>query len=207
MVRSPQGDVALLDFFVAVPGLGPGGRRLDPADLDSFTVPFGGADQVFHIGPASVAVPGMVAGLGEAMRRFGRLPIADVVAPAVRIAREGVVLTREAAYLHVILGDMLTASPEAAAVYAPGGRLLGEGERIRNDDLADALETIGREGAEAMRTGPLGRAVVDHLRAHGGLVTARGPRRLPGRRPRAAAASPTGASPCSPTRRPRPAGR
>ena len=66
MVRSPQGDVALLDFFVAVPGLGPGGRRLDPADLDSFTVPFGGADQVFHIGPASVAVPGMVAGLGEA---------------------------------------------------------------------------------------------------------------------------------------------
>ena len=89
----------------------------------------------------------MVAGLGEAMRRFGRLPIADVVAPAVRSAREGVVLTREAAYLHEILGDMLTASPEAAAVYAPGGRLLGEGERLRNDDLADALETIGREGA------------------------------------------------------------
>ena len=63
---------------------------------------------------------------------------------------------------------MLTASPEAAAVYAPGGRLLGEGERIRNDDLADALETIGREGAEAMRTGPLSRAIVDHLRPTGG---------------------------------------
>ena len=171
IVRSPQGDVALLDFFVAVPGLGPGGRRLDPADLDSFTVPFGGADQVFHIGPASVAVPGMVAGLGEAMRRFGRLPMADVVAPAVRIAREGVVLTREAGYLHEILGDMLTASPAAADVYAPGGRLLGEGERLRNDDLADALETIGREGPEAMRTGALGRSIVDHLGANGGLVT------------------------------------
>jgi gamma-glutamyltranspeptidase/glutathione hydrolase len=171
MVRSPEGEVDLLDFFVAVPGLGPGGRRLDPGDLDHFTVPFGGADQVFHIGPASVAVPGMAIGLGEAMRRHGRLPVADVVAPAVRIAREGVVLTREAAYLHAILGDMLTASPEAAAVYAPGGRLLGEGDRIRNDDLAASLELIGREGAEAMRTGALAHAVVDHLRGHGGLVT------------------------------------
>ncbi|HTI33362.1 MAG TPA: gamma-glutamyltransferase [Miltoncostaea sp.] len=171
LVRSPAGEVALLDFFVAAPGLGPRGRRLDPGDLDHFTVPFGGAEQVFHIGPASVAVPGMVAGVGEAMRRFGRLSLADVAAPAVRIAREGVVLTREAAYLHEILGDMLTASPEAAAVYAPGGRLLGEGDRLRNDHLADALERIGREGPEAMRTGALGRAVVGHLRERGGLVT------------------------------------
>jgi gamma-glutamyltranspeptidase/glutathione hydrolase len=171
MVRTPQGAVALLDFFVAVPGLGPGGRRLDPADLDSFTVPFGGADQVFHIGPASVAAPGMVAGLGEAMRRYGRLTMADVVAPAVRIAREGVVLTREAAYLHRILGDMLVASPAAADVYAPGGRLLAEGDRLRNDDLADSLETIGRDGPEAIRTGPLGRAIVAHLADGGGLVT------------------------------------
>ena len=171
LVRSPAGEVALLDFFVAAPGLGPQGRRLDPGELDHFTVPFGGAEQVFHIGPASVAVPGMVAGLGEAMRRFGRLALADVVAPAVRIAREGVVLTREAAYLHEILRDMLTASPAAAAVYAPGGRLLGEGDRLRNDALGDALERIGREGPEAMRTGALGRAILGHLRGHGGLVT------------------------------------
>ena len=71
LTRAPDGATALLDFFVAVPGLGPAGRRLDPDALDSFTVPFGGADQVFHIGPASVAVPGMVAGIGEAHRRGG----------------------------------------------------------------------------------------------------------------------------------------
>lgn len=171
MVRSPGGEVALLDFFVAVPGLGPDGRRLDPSALDHFTVPFGGAEQVFHIGPASVAVPGMAIGLGEAARRFGRLSLAEIVAPAVRAAREGVVLTRETAYLHEILRDMLTASPEAAAVYAPGGRLLGEGERARFDDLAGALEQLGREGADAMRVGSLADAIVDHLAAHGGLVT------------------------------------
>ena len=111
LVRSPSGETALMDFFVAAPGLGPRGRPLDPADLDHFTVPFGGAEQVFHIGPASVAVPGMVAGLGEAVRRHGRLPLAEVVAPAVALAREGVVLTRETGYLHEILGDMLTFTP------------------------------------------------------------------------------------------------
>lgn len=171
LVRSPEGATALLDFFVAVPGLGPGGRRLDPRDLDSFTVPFGGAEQVFHIGPASVAVPGMIAGLGVAVSRFGRLGLADVVAPAVELAREGVVLTREAAYLHEILGDMLRFSPEAAAVYAPGGRLLGAGDRVRFPDLADTLHHLGDTGAASMRDGALAAALAAHLAATGGLVT------------------------------------
>ena len=42
LARSPEGAVTLLDFFVAAPGLGPAGRRLEAGDLDSFTVPFGG---------------------------------------------------------------------------------------------------------------------------------------------------------------------
>ena len=171
LTRDPDGATALLDFFVAVPGLGPRGRALDPDELSSFTVPFGGADQVFHIGPASVAVPGMIAGLGEAHRRAGRLPLPDLVEPAVRLAREGVVLGAEAAYLHEILGGMLTATPEAAAVYAPGGRLLGEGERIALPDLADTLAHLGQAGAASMRDGALAQAIVAHLRATGGLVT------------------------------------
>jgi gamma-glutamyltranspeptidase/glutathione hydrolase len=172
LTRSPDGAVALLDFFVAVPGLGPRGRPLDPGELSSFTVPFGGADQVFHIGPASVAVPGMIAGLGEAHRRGGRLPLADLVEPAVRLASEGVVLGAETAYLHEILGEMLTATPEAAAVYAPGGRLLGEGERIAFPELAETLAHLGQAGAASTRDGPLARAIVAHLEATGGLVTA-----------------------------------
>lgn len=172
LVRSPGGETALLDFFVAAPGLGPDGRRLDPGELESFTVPFGGADQVFHIGSASVAVPGMVAGLGEAVRRFGRLGLADVVAPAVALAREGVVLTRETGYLHEILADMLTATPAAAAVYAPGGRLLREGERVRFPELAETLRHIGEAGASSMRDGALAAVVTGHLAETGGLVTA-----------------------------------
>lgn len=172
LARSPAGDVTMLDFFVAVPGLGPLGGRLDPSHLDSFTVPFGGADQVFHIGPASIAVPGMIPGLGEAHARLGRLPLCDLVEPAVRLAREGVVLSVEAAYLHGILGGMLTATAESAAIYAPGGRLLGAGERLRFDELAATLDLLGREGAALMRDGALADALVDHLARTGGLVTA-----------------------------------
>ncbi|WP_217915241.1 gamma-glutamyltransferase [Miltoncostaea marina] len=171
IARDPGGRTTLLDFFVAVPGLGPAGRRLDPGDLRSFTVPFGGADQEFHIGPASVGVPGLVAGVGEAVARLGRLPLAEIVAPAVRIAGEGVVLTREAAYLHAILGEMLTATPEAAAVYAPGGRLLGAGDRVRFPDLAGTLRHIGAAGPATFRDGVLAAALADHMAAAGGLVT------------------------------------
>ena len=89
-----------------------------------------------------------------------------------RIAREGVVLGPEAAYLHRILGEMLMATPAAAAVYAPRGRLLGEGERLAFPDLAGTLAHIGRRGAATMRDGPLAEAIVAHLGESGGLVTA-----------------------------------
>jgi gamma-glutamyltranspeptidase/glutathione hydrolase len=170
LARPPGGPAVLLDFFVAVPGLGAGGPA-DPGRMWSFTVPFGDSSQVFHIGPASVAVPGMVPGLGEASTRFGRLPLADLAAPAAALAREGVVLSRTAGYLHEILVDMLTASPAAAAVYAPGGRPLRAGDRLRLPDLADALEEIGTRGAGAMRDGPLATRIADGLAGEGGRVT------------------------------------
>jgi gamma-glutamyltranspeptidase/glutathione hydrolase len=173
LVRPPGGPAVLLDFFVAVPGLGPGGRRLRAEDLHAFTVPFGDADQVFHIGPASVAVPGQVQGLCAAWERFGRLPLDDLLEPAVRLAREGVPLTRQAGYLHRILAEMLTHTPAAADVYAPGGRLLGEGEVVRLPELADTLAELARTGPAAMRAGgALAGRVREGLEAMGGLVTA-----------------------------------
>jgi len=172
LVGPARGAPVLLDFFVAVPGLGPEGRRLDPRELRSFTVPFGGAEQEFHIGPVSVAVPGMVPGLLEAHRRFGRLPLARVVEPAMGLARRGVVLTGPAAFLHRILADMLVADPAGARAYAPGGRLLGEGDRLRLPDLADTLEEIAREGVSAVREGEIARRLLAVMAERGGLVTA-----------------------------------
>ena len=171
LVRPPGGPATLLDFFVAVPGLGPRGRALDPADLHAFTVPFGTAEQVFHIGPASVAVPGMLAGLDMASRRFGRLPLVDLVAPAVHLARTGVVVGDETAYLHAILEEMLGHTPASAAQFQPDGRAARPGARLVFPHLADTLALFGREGAACMYGGALGDGIVRHLAGAGGLVT------------------------------------
>ena len=61
---------------------------------------------------------------------------------------------------------------EAAAVYAPGGRLLREGDRFRDPDLADTIERFGAEGAAPFYTGDVAAAVVDEVRAQGGLLGA-----------------------------------
>lgn len=172
LVRRPGEPATLLDFFVAVPGAGPDGRRLDPAELGSHTVRFGGADQVFHIGPASVAVPGMLPGLAEAHRRWCRLPVADLVAPAVRIAREGCAVGDESAYLHEILDGILLASPEGASVYAPGGELLRAGGTLRNPDLATTFELIAQLGFERARREVVEPAILGTLAGAGGLITA-----------------------------------
>jgi gamma-glutamyltranspeptidase/glutathione hydrolase len=170
LARSPEGEVTALDFFVAAPGLGPDGKRLTPEMLDSFTVPFGGAEQVFHIGPASVAVPGMVHGLAESVAVLGRLTLTDVVEPAVRLARGGVVVTPETAYLHEILTAMLTHTPESAALFAPDGRVRRAGESIRMPELAETFTEIGRLGVGVMLDGSIGQGLVE-LADAGGLVT------------------------------------
>ncbi len=171
LARDPAGVATALDFFVAVPGLGPGGRRLDPAHLESFTALFGGAEQEFLIGPASVAVPGMIPGLVQANRRLGRLGLAEVAEPAIALAREGVTVTAQMEFLHELLAPMLTHTPEARAVYAPAGRTRRAGEVFRVPELADTFDEIVRDGEAAMRDGPLARRMVTHLSGAGGLVT------------------------------------
>src|SRR5439155_523056 len=90
LVVEPGRAPVLLDFFVEAPGRGLAtGAR---AELVPVSVSFGDAIQVFNIGPASVGTYGMAAGVCEASRRFGRMPLAELVGPAAKLARDGVEL-------------------------------------------------------------------------------------------------------------------
>jgi gamma-glutamyltranspeptidase / glutathione hydrolase len=172
LVAPPSASPQLLDFFVNTAGRGSNGRVCDPNQFDRFVVPFGDAEQVFHIGPASVAVPGMLQGLSAVWERFGRLPLAELVAPAVELARDGVVIGPESAYLFAILEGMLRFSPDAARLYAPGGRILTTGDRFTNPDLATTFEEFGRTGRDAMAPGGwLATRIVEGLQAVGGYLT------------------------------------
>ncbi len=170
LVVPPNAAPVLLDFFVEAPGRG--ADRARRAELVPVSVSFGDAVQVFNIGAASVGAFGVPAGVCEAATRFGRLALADLVAPAAKLAREGVVLTEQQAYLVEILADIVLSTPECAALYAPDGELLRIGGVIRQPELADALERLGEEGADPFYSGDLAAAIVDCVAARGGTLTA-----------------------------------
>src|ERR1039458_1420646 len=170
LVVAPGQAPTLLDFFVEAPGRGSDASRRGA--LIPVRVSFGDAIQTFNIGAASVGTFGMPAGVCEAARRFGQVPLEQLVAPAAALARDGVELNRQQAYVVEILQATITSTAEAAALFAPGGRLLRAGDRLRQPELADALERLGAEGARPFYEGDIGAAIVGWLAERGGLVTA-----------------------------------
>ena len=159
---------ALLDFFVQAPSRANDGSE---AELHAIDVSFGDAAQVFHIGPASCGVYGNPAGVSEAVRRWGSIPLERLAAPAARLAHEGVALNAGQAYVAKILAELLTSTPECAALWAPNGHVLGEGEVLYNPELGDALLLFGQRGARPFYEGEVAAAVCDWLRSHGGSVS------------------------------------
>jgi len=170
LVVEPGKEPVLLDFFVEAPGRG--ADVAERAELVPISVSFGDAIQVFNIGPASVGTYGMAAGVCEASSRFGRMPLGELVRPAVRLARGGVELNRPQAYVIEILEGIVTSTPECAALFAPDGRVARSGDVVRQPELADALERLGSEGAAPFFTGDIAAAIVDWLAGRGGIVTA-----------------------------------
>jgi gamma-glutamyltranspeptidase/glutathione hydrolase len=168
LVAGGGADPALLDFFVEAPGRETGPQPATP--MGPFDVDFGDAVQTFHIGAASCGVYGAPAGVCAANERFGTRPLTELVAPAVRLAREGVAFNFEQAFVLKILEGLRTSTPESAALWMPGGRRLVEGDIVRNADLAGALERLGREGADPFYRGDIAAAVADWIAARGGTL-------------------------------------
>jgi gamma-glutamyltranspeptidase/glutathione hydrolase len=125
---------------------------------------------VFLIGPGSCAVPGAIAGLEAAHARYATLPWHRLLEPAIALARQGVELTPQQAYLHAIIDLILRHAPEGRAIYGEHGRMRA-GERIVMNDLASTLELLAEGGARELYAGGLGREIVGYLAENGGLLT------------------------------------
>jgi gamma-glutamyltranspeptidase/glutathione hydrolase len=170
--RARDRSTRVFDFFVAVPGLGLDGSDL--GEMDRVDVDFsGGSTQIFHIGPASCAVPGAAIGLEEAHRSFGSLPWRDLFRPAIDLARKGVELNKGQAYLHAILDLILRHTPESRDVYERNGERLAAEDILFQKDLAGTLELIAEQGGKVLYEGDLADAISKHVRDHGGCITKR----------------------------------
>jgi gamma-glutamyltranspeptidase/glutathione hydrolase len=137
-----SGPATLVDFFVDVPGRGLAAADSTPHFVP-ITVRFPGADQVFHAGWGSAAVPGCLAGYLRAQQQRGRLPIGAVAEPARRLAADGAVLDATQAAVLLLLRDIVTLTEDGRRIFASSGDLIRAGERLRNPEFADFLTRLG----------------------------------------------------------------
>ena len=118
-------------------------------------------------------VPGTVAGLDHALARFGTMPRAEVMAPAIGLARDGFVLARADTDILERGTSRLGRDPEAARIFLSGeGRALKPGDRLVQPDLAATLEKVATGGPDAFYRGEIAARVEAAMRARRGTLTA-----------------------------------
>lgn len=128
-------------------------------------------------GHRSVAVPGSIAGLHLALERYGSMDWADVLAPAIALARQGIQPDWYVALTMAVHAQELAPFPETARTYLKDGHYihrpptLTDGDRAVFPDLARSLELIAAEGPAAFYRGPIAERIEAEMRAHGGLLT------------------------------------
>src|SRR5690606_11850924 len=143
------------------------------ARLESYLREDGSISPDAKAGVLSVGVPGTVAGLALAHERYGKLPWRQLLEPAIALARDGVVLTYDEAWVLEWAGERLSRSPAGRATFfKPDGSAYRAGERLRQPDLAWSLRQIARHGPDAFYRGAIAQRLVAGMKASGGLVTA-----------------------------------
>ncbi|HEX5694640.1 MAG TPA: gamma-glutamyltransferase [Arenimonas sp.] len=129
-----------------------------------------GHESVPSHGPLPVTVPGAVDGWFALHERFGKLPMADVLAPTVRYARDGHPVHDTIAYYWDRSVPVLSKWPGFSEQFTIDGRAPRTGELWKNPNLADTLETIGREGRDAFYKGDIARSIDAYFRANDGFL-------------------------------------
>jgi gamma-glutamyltranspeptidase/glutathione hydrolase len=129
-------------------------------------------------GAKSIAVPGVVDGLGQVHARYGRLPWRDLLGPAIAHAREGMLVDWYAALIIASSTRALSADADAAALFLEDGKwptisgwtALAE-KRLDQSRMADSLDILARDGARALYDGDLGAAIARDVQQKGGYLS------------------------------------
>ncbi|MBI5303863.1 MAG: gamma-glutamyltransferase [Chloroflexi bacterium] len=167
-----NGENYVVDFFPCAPsGATPDLYELTPefkADKLGFT---GVKDNANAVGHRAVGIPGAVAGALLALEHWGTLPRAEIIAPAIRLARDGIAVTFHDTLSSAIGMGILKRNAEASRLFLNNGMpFVPMGDKplyFRNPDLANTLEKISVEGARAFYQGDLAQKIVAELQSGG----------------------------------------
>jgi len=150
-------------------GLNGSGRSPRSLTLEEFRRR--GLETIPSHGPLPVSVPGAVDGWFTLHDRFGKLPMAQVLAPATRYAEEGFPLTELIAYYWNLSVPRLSQFPGFAETFAPGGHAPQKGEIFKNPRLAATYRQLAEGGRDAFYRGEIARKIDAYMRANGGFLT------------------------------------
>ena len=166
------GDAAVtIDGNVSTPGLGLSERELGRGGIE-IEMEYGGGVRTV-IGPGSVGVPGALAAIDMAWRKYGNARWSDLLAGSIAAARNGFPLSGACHHYLQYSGTTIFGRSKDGfcALHDADDNLLGAGERIIVPHLADSLELIAAEGASVFYEGALGRAIADFIQETGGMLT------------------------------------
>ncbi|MCY3001321.1 MAG: gamma-glutamyltransferase [Planctomycetota bacterium] len=148
------------------------GSGRSPATLTAEEFARRGLKRIPALGPLPVSVPGCVDGWFALHARFGKLPMEQVLAPAIAHAREGAPVTELVAYYWGRSANTLKQFPGFAETFLPGGRAPQKGDVFKNPRLANTLELLAKEGRDAFYKGRVAREIEAYMKAQGGFLTA-----------------------------------
>ena len=152
-------------------GLNASGRS--PYDLSFDYFKKNGITRIPALGPLPVSVPGCVDGWFELHKKFGKLPVTDILRPAITYAREGFPVSEVIAYYWNSNSLKLQKYPGFKEIFMPDGKAPAKGEIFRNPYLAETLEKIATGGHDAFYKGEIAQKIADYMKEQGGFLSAR----------------------------------
>jgi len=155
-------DIAL-DFRELAPALA---HRDMFLDANGKIIP--GSSTSTHL---AVGVPGTVAGLDLALRKYGTLPLKDLIAPSIKLAEQGFEVTPYLAQLLEASRNQLGKWPSSRAIFFNGDRPLRAGEKLVQKDLANSLRLIAQQGPKVFYEGVIAQKIVAEMKNHGGMIS------------------------------------
>ena len=163
LIRLADGKTTFLDYREVAP---------DKARRDMYIGKDGKLDEEASvIGYKSIAVPGTVAGLTLALKTYGSMKLADVMAPAIRLAENGFPISKRLAHEFEEERPGLQRFAVSRRIFLNDGKMFQPGDTVRQPELAATLKRIARNGAAEFYSGETARALVEDMSRLGGLIT------------------------------------
>lgn len=168
MCHSANGPTEFLDFFTQTPKSKQISRQTNfyPVEVD-----FGVEKETFHVGAASVATPGMIAGICAIHDRYATMPLRDLVHPAQSAAKEGVEVDAFGEIDMALLQEIFRLEPSVEDIFFKDGRIKKRGEKMLYPHLPDFLDMIAEEGARGFYQGEIGARIDAMMEGGQGFLT------------------------------------